>query len=74
MVNTDPFFQTRRIKDHSEIRIISRAAGILDKLYQICEEEIKVGLSERDLQANLIQVHAKSTDHSRRAEQRATTC
>src|ERR671916_252543 len=54
LVNTDPFFQTRRIKDHSEIRIISRAAGILDKLYQICEEEIKVGLSERDLQANLI--------------------
>ena len=54
LVNTDPFFQTRRIKDHSEIRIISRAAGILDKLYEICEEEIKVGLSERDLQANLI--------------------
>ncbi|MDQ4066563.1 MAG: M24 family metallopeptidase, partial [Thermoproteota archaeon] len=53
-VNTDPFFHTRRIKDHSEIRSISRAAKILDKLYEICEEEIKVGLSERDLQANLI--------------------
>ena len=54
LVNTDPFFQTRRIKDHSEIRIISKAAKILDKLYEICEEEIKVGLSERDLQAKLI--------------------
>jgi Xaa-Pro aminopeptidase len=54
LVNTDPFFQTRRIKDQAEIRIISRAARILDKLYEICEEEIKVGVSERDLQANLI--------------------
>jgi Xaa-Pro aminopeptidase len=53
-VNTDPFFHTRRIKDHSEISIISRAAKILDKLYEICEVEIKIGLSERDLQANLI--------------------
>jgi Xaa-Pro aminopeptidase len=54
LVNTDPFFLTRRIKDYSEIRIISKAAKILDKLYEICEEEIKVGLSERDLQAKLI--------------------
>jgi Xaa-Pro aminopeptidase/Xaa-Pro dipeptidase len=54
LVNTDPFLQARRIKDHSEIRIISKAAKILDKLYEICEEEIKVDLSERDLQAKLI--------------------
>ena len=54
LVNTDPFFLTRRIKDHSEIQVISKAAKILDKLYKICEEEIKVGLSERDLQAKLI--------------------
>jgi Xaa-Pro aminopeptidase len=54
MVNTDPFFQTRRIKDQTEIKVISKASKILDGLYEICEEEIKVGLSERDLQANLI--------------------
>jgi Xaa-Pro aminopeptidase/Xaa-Pro dipeptidase len=54
IVDTDPFFQTRRIKDEGEIRIISRAARILDKLYEICTEEIKAGLSERDLQAKLI--------------------
>lgn len=53
-VNTDPFFQTRRIKDQAEIRVIAKAAKILDKLYEICEEEMKAGLSERDLQANLI--------------------
>jgi Xaa-Pro aminopeptidase len=54
LVNTDPFFQTRRIKDQVEIKVISKAAKILDNLYEISKEELKVGLSERDLQANLI--------------------
>ena len=53
-VNTEPFFQTRKIKDESEIKVITKASKILDKLYGICEEEIKIGLSERDLQAKLI--------------------
>lgn len=53
-VNTEPFFQTRRIKDEAEIQIIAKASRILDKLYGICENEIKVGLSEQDLQAKLI--------------------
>ena len=54
LVNSEPFFQIRRIKDQGEINTISKAARILDTLYQICTEEIKVGLSERDLQAKLI--------------------
>ncbi len=54
VVNTDPFFQTRRIKDQTEIKVISKASKILDRLYEICQEEVKVGLSERDLQAKLI--------------------
>jgi Xaa-Pro aminopeptidase/Xaa-Pro dipeptidase len=53
-VNTEPFFQTRRIKDDAEIKTIAKASRILDKLYEICEDEIKAGLSERDLQAKLI--------------------
>lgn len=53
-VNTEPFFQTRRVKDDTEIKIIAKASRILDKLYEICKDEIKVGLSERDLQAKLI--------------------
>lgn len=53
-VNTEPFFQTRRIKDEVEIRIIAKASRILDRLYEICEDEITAGLSERDLQAKLI--------------------
>lgn len=54
VVNTEPFFQTRRIKDDAEIKVIAKASKILDKLYEICEDEIKTGLSERDLQAKLI--------------------
>jgi Xaa-Pro aminopeptidase len=53
-VNTEPLFQTRRIKDAAEIKVIAKASRILDKLYEICEDEIKAGLSERALQAKLI--------------------
>jgi Xaa-Pro aminopeptidase/Xaa-Pro dipeptidase len=53
-VDTEPFFQTRRIKDESEIKVITKASKILDKLYEICKDEIKAGLSERDMQAKLI--------------------
>lgn len=54
VVNTDPFFQARRIKDEAEIRTITRASRILDQLYNTCTEEIKPGVSERDLQALLV--------------------
>jgi Xaa-Pro aminopeptidase/Xaa-Pro dipeptidase len=54
VVNNEPFLQIRRIKDEEEINMISKAAGILDNLYQLCTEEIKIGLSERDLQAKLV--------------------
>ncbi|MGI0036732.1 MAG: M24 family metallopeptidase [Nitrososphaera sp.] len=53
-VNTEPFFQARAIKDDSEISVIAKASRILDKLYEICTEEIKPGISERELQAKLI--------------------
>jgi Xaa-Pro aminopeptidase len=54
VINNELFFQVRRIKDEEEIKTISKAAEILDILYQVCTEEIKVGLSERDLQAKII--------------------
>ncbi|MGE0243963.1 MAG: M24 family metallopeptidase, partial [Nitrososphaeraceae archaeon] len=54
IVNEDPFFQTRSIKDENEIRNIKKAAYIIDKLYEICIEKIKEGMTERELQALLI--------------------
>ena len=53
-VNTEPFFQARRIKDDEELKVIAKASRILDKLYHICTEEIRPGVSERELQAKLI--------------------
>jgi len=54
IVNDDPFFKTRSIKEEIEIKYIQQAANIIDKLYDICLEEIKEGVSERQLQATLV--------------------
>ncbi len=50
----DRFLIIRSIKDEEEINMIKRASQILDKLYQICTEEIKIGMSEKDLQSKLV--------------------
>ncbi len=54
VINAEPFFETRKIKDEDEIKIISKAARILDRLYEICSQEIKAQMSERELQAKLV--------------------
>ena len=54
IVNEDPFFQTRSIKDESEIKNIKKAANIIDNLYEICQEKIKEGMTERELQSILV--------------------
>jgi Xaa-Pro aminopeptidase/Xaa-Pro dipeptidase len=53
-MDREPFFGARRIKDEKEVRVIGRASRILDKLYAICEEEICVGMTERELQAKIV--------------------
>lgn len=53
-IDTGPFYLARRIKDEAEIKVITRASHILDKLYEVCTNEIKVGITERELQAKLI--------------------
>ncbi|HYA85120.1 MAG TPA: M24 family metallopeptidase [Candidatus Bathyarchaeia archaeon] len=52
--NTDTLVEGRIIKDEREIYAISKAAKVLDELYEICIDEVKIGLSERALQAKLI--------------------
>jgi Xaa-Pro aminopeptidase/Xaa-Pro dipeptidase len=54
IVDTEPFFLTRRIKDEAEMKVIARASRIFDKLYEVCADEIKAGMTERDLQAKLV--------------------
>lgn len=52
--NSQPFYEARMVKDKKEIYSISKTASILDKLYEICRDKIREGLSERELQAILI--------------------
>ncbi|HXW12803.1 MAG TPA: aminopeptidase P family protein [Nitrososphaeraceae archaeon] len=54
VINEDPFRKARIIKDDSEIERIRRASDIIDKLYQVCSEEIKKGMTEKQLQAKLL--------------------
>ena len=54
IVNEEPFFQTRSIKDESEINNIREAANIIDNLYEICQEKIEEGMTERELQSILV--------------------
>lgn len=54
VINEDPFRNARIIKDDSEIGKIMRASDIIDRLYQVCSEEIKKGITEKQLQAKLL--------------------
>ncbi|HET7243159.1 MAG TPA: aminopeptidase P family N-terminal domain-containing protein, partial [Nitrososphaeraceae archaeon] len=49
--DSQPFMDIRSIKDENEIEMIKKSSEIIDKLYQVCVEEIKVNLSEKELQA-----------------------
>lgn len=53
-VSNEVFLQTRAIKDKQEILRISKCAQIIDTLYEICRDEIRVGMSEQELQAKLV--------------------
>ncbi len=50
----DVFYSARMIKDEEEISRIKKGADILDKLFKICEQVIRVGVSEKQLQALLL--------------------
>lgn len=53
---SDPerFLIIRSIKDAHEIAMIKKSSQILDKLYDLCTQEIKIGMSEKELQSRLV--------------------
>ena len=53
-IGEKPFLDTRLIKDDTEIEQISSASKIVDKLFGICRDEIKQGITEEYLQSKLI--------------------
>lgn len=54
VLDEGPFRNSRIIKDEYEIEKIMEASHIIDKLYEICKEEIKTGLTEKQLQSKLL--------------------
>lgn len=51
---TEPFYRARQIKDSQEIGILKKASSILDEMYELCVEKIKIGQSEAELQTILM--------------------
>ncbi len=52
--STEPFYNTRMIKDSSEIAILKKASKIIDEMFGICTKKIKKGQEESELQAILM--------------------
>ena len=52
--SSEPFYNTRIIKDSDEVRILKKASSIIDQMFELCTQTIKKGRSESDLQAILM--------------------
>ncbi|MDH3191440.1 MAG: aminopeptidase P family protein [Nitrosopumilus sp.] len=52
--STDPFYNSRIIKDEKEIMTLKKASKIIDEMFEICSNKIKVGQKESELQAILM--------------------
>lgn len=53
-MSTEPFYNSRIIKDDSEITILKKASRIIDDMYDMCTHTMKVGQRESDLQTKLM--------------------
>lgn len=54
--NPKLFSELRKVKDDEEIMRISKAAGIIDKIFAMLEREIRQGRSEREIAAEILKV------------------
>ena len=52
--STEPFYNSRIIKDENEIKILKKASKIIDEMFEICSNKIKVGQKESELQTILM--------------------
>lgn len=51
---TDPFYESRIIKDENEIKILKKGSKIIDEMFEICTKKLKVNQRESELQAILM--------------------
>ena len=52
--NTEPFYNSRVIKDQKEILILKKASKIIDDMFEVCYKKMKVGQKESELQTILM--------------------
>jgi Xaa-Pro aminopeptidase/Xaa-Pro dipeptidase len=52
--STEPFYNSRIIKDEKEIQILKKASKIIDAMFTICSKKIKIGQKESELQTILM--------------------
>ena len=52
--STEPFYNSRIIKDEKEIQILKKASKIIDEMFEICSKKIKIGQKESELQTILM--------------------
>lgn len=52
--SSEPFDNSRLIKDSSEIKILKKASRIIDEMFELCTKKIKKGQKESELQALLM--------------------
>ncbi|QLH07750.1 M24 family metallopeptidase [Nitrosopumilus ureiphilus] len=52
--STEPFYNSRIIKDEKEIQILKKASKIIDEMFNICSKKMKVGQKESELQTILM--------------------
>ncbi len=52
--STEPFYNSRIIKDEKEIKILKKGSKIIDEMFDICSKKMKVGQKESELQAILM--------------------
>ncbi|AJM91394.1 M24 family metallopeptidase [Nitrosopumilus piranensis] len=52
--STEPFYNSRIIKDDNEIKVLKKASKIIDEMFEICLKKIKVGQKESELQTILM--------------------
>ncbi len=52
--STEPFYNSRIIKDEKEIKILKKGSKIIDEMFEICSKKLKIGQKESELQAILM--------------------
>ena len=52
--NTEPFYNSRIIKDENEIKILKKGSKIIDEMFDICSKKLQIGQRESELQAILM--------------------